>query len=59
MAKRTVRMVHERVRGVYNAPERAVDHWKARGWSREDEKPAPKTAAKMTAKAVEKGGDRG
>lgn len=59
MAKRTVRMVHERVRGVYDAPERAVGHWEARGWSREDEKKAPKVA-KMTAKPAEKGGgDRG
>ncbi|MFE9642360.1 hypothetical protein ACFYOC_25390 [Nocardiopsis alba] len=58
MAMRRVRMVHENVRGVYDAPASAVDHWKARGWRREDEKPAPKTAARMTAKA-EKGGDRG
>lgn len=61
MAKRTVRMVHESVRGVYHAPERAVDHWKARGWTREDdEKQAPAAVAKLTAKTAEKGGgDRG
>lgn len=53
MAMRTVRMVHERVRGTYDAPERAVGHWEARGWRREDEK-APAPVAKATAKATDK-----
>lgn len=56
MAKRTVRMVHERVRGVYDAPERAVGHWEKRGWYREDNKKAP-ASVKTVAKTEKKGGD--